>query len=179
LLETIDKHGTALGRNDVSVQAYINKLLSSSSHPSFGDAKLGRALDNYIEAQIHSSVELASDVSAMVVDPSFRGTAVGELLEAIAGKYHLEMEWHEGFELSIERVPSDFRGEEMPSLAKFVAEHVGAGPRIDAATIGHGAVSIVTNPQQWQEWGTVDDALQRIKYLWHILVVYGVPCTSD
>jgi hypothetical protein len=175
LLQDIDTHGTTLGRDHLSVQAYINELLSSSRKRSTKHTQLGRALDNYIEAQIHNSVELANDVEAVVIDPSFHGTAVGELLEAIADKYHLEMEWHQGFELSIEKVPSDFRGEEMPSLAKFVAAHVGTRPLIDAATIGQAAVSVVTDPQQWQEWGTVDDALQRLKYLWHILVVYGVP----
>jgi Protein of unknown function (DUF3626) len=178
LLESIDNHGTALGRKDVRVGASIDDLLASSSHPSFWDATPGRALDDYIEAQIHSSVELATDIGAVVIDPSFRGTAVGELLEAMAGKYRLEIEWHPGFELSVEGVPSDYRGEDMPTFARFVAEHVDTRPLLDAATIGQGAVSIVTNRQQWQEWGTVDEALQRIKYLWHILVVYGAPYAS-
>jgi hypothetical protein len=179
-LESIDTDGTALGRKDVSVRTYINDLLAAfGSPPLFRNARLGRALDDYIEAQIHSSVELATDVGAVVIDPSFRGTAVGELVEAIAGKYHLEVEWHEGFELRIEEVPSNFRGEEMPSLARSVAERVGTRPLLDAATIGQAAVSIVTNPEQWQAWGSVDDALQRVKYLWHILVVYGAPYTSE
>jgi hypothetical protein len=173
LFESIDKHGMALGRKDVGLVAYVNELLGMSNRPSIKDAKLGRALDDYIEAQIHSSIKLSDDVEAVVVDPSFRGTATGELLEAMAKQYDFEIDWHEGFKLEVDKVPSDFRGEEMPSLAKYVAEHVGTGQYIDAATIGQAAVSVVNDPEQWQEWGNVDEALQRIKYLWHILVIYG------
>jgi len=37
------------------------------------------------------------------------------------------------------------------------------------------AVSVVTNPQSWADWGNSKDTLQHIKYLWHTLVVYGKP----
>ena len=48
-----------------------------SVHPS-------RDLDGYVEAQIHGGVSLAGDVEAVVLDPSFEGTAVEADLAAAA-----------------------------------------------------------------------------------------------
>ncbi|PZW28463.1 uncharacterized protein DUF3626 [Thermosporothrix hazakensis] len=36
-------------------------------------------------------------------------------------------------------------------------------------------VAVVPSPEQWQARGSSQEALQRIKYLWHILAVYGRP----
>jgi hypothetical protein len=42
-----------------------------------------------------------------------------------------------------------------------VGKRVGTRPLLDAAAIGQAAVSVVTNPEQWQEWGAVDVAPQH------------------
>lgn len=180
LLEEIEAHGNVLGRREVDVTTFVSALL----HP--GDLRTcsfhrsqGRALDDYIEAQIHGKLRMAEDIDALIADPSFQNTATGELLEATAKKYGFPLEWHEGFELALEDVPSDFRGPEMPSLARRVLEnHALENGYLDAATIGLAAVSVVANPEWWQDWGSPSDTLQHIKYLWHILVVYGKPRTG-
>jgi hypothetical protein len=41
---------------------------------------LGRAIDDYIEAQIHGRLRLEDDVDAVVADPSFRGSETGRSL---------------------------------------------------------------------------------------------------
>lgn len=177
LLEEMKTHGNALGRREVKVTAFVSALLYPGNIGTrFFHRSQGRALDDYIEAQIHGDLRMADDVDALVADPSFQNTATGEVLEATAKKYGFPLEWHEGFELPIEEVPSDFRGPEMPHLAQRVLEnHALKDGYLDAATIGLAAVSVVTNPEQWHDWSSPKDTLQHIKYLWHILVVYGKP----
>ncbi|WP_161977614.1 DUF3626 domain-containing protein [Dictyobacter kobayashii] len=175
LLEEIKTHGNALGRQEVDVTTFVSALLDAgNTRERFFHRSQGRALDHYIEAQIHGDLRMADDIDALVADPSFQNTATGELLAVTAKKYGFPLEWHEGFELPLEEVPSDFRGPEMPALAQRVLEnHAPENGYLDAATIGLAAVSVVANPEQWQDWGSPEDTLQHIKYLWHILVVYG------
>nr|WP_309227315.1 DUF3626 domain-containing protein [Micromonospora thermarum] len=67
-------------------------------------AAAGRALDDYVEAQVHGELSLARDVEAVVVDPSFRGTETGATFAAAAGRYGFDLRWHAGFELPVERI---------------------------------------------------------------------------
>ncbi|GCE07197.1 DUF3626 domain-containing protein [Dictyobacter aurantiacus] len=177
LLEEIQAHGNALGRKNVAVPTFVNALLDADdTRERFFQRSQGHALDDYIEAQIHSDLRIGDDVDALVADPSFQNTTIGEILTATAHRYGFPLEWHEGFVLSLDEVPADFRGPEMPHLARRVLEnHAAKNGYLDAATIGLAAVSVVTNPQQWQDWGSPANTLQHIKYLWHILVVYGKP----
>jgi len=122
-------------------------------------AQAGRALDDYVEAQVHGGVDLATDVEAVVADPSFRGTPTGELLAGLAP----QVQWHPGFELAPADFPDDLRGPEIPVLAAHLAQRYAARV-IDAALIGRAA-----REQRWP--------LQQLKYLWHILVLRGRPAT--
>jgi hypothetical protein len=49
------------------------------------------------------------------------------------------------------------------------------GRHLDAAALGSAAVSVVREPGAWEPWPDPEDALTRLKDLWHILVVYGHP----
>jgi hypothetical protein len=181
LLERIAEDGNALGTRGASVATFVDALLASNSEAgqSFFGAKQGRALDDYIEAQIHGEHSIARDAEAIVADPSFQGTETGEVIEATARKYRLTLEWHPGFELALSEVPDDFRGPEMPALAKRVLDGWAVGDaHIDAAAIGLAAASVGTHPELWQDWGTPKRTLQHLKYLWHILVIYGKPRMS-
>jgi hypothetical protein len=53
-----------------------------------------------------------------------------------------------------------------------------AGRPIDAALIGKAAASVVSDPARWEDWGTVEVTLQRLKQLWHVLVRFGTPRTE-
>ncbi|MFD8219458.1 DUF3626 domain-containing protein [Streptomyces sp. NPDC059697] len=58
------------------------------------------ALDDYIEAQVHGPVDLARDMEALVLDASYRGTAV----EAAARRLPCPVEWHPGYRLPVEEL---------------------------------------------------------------------------
>lgn len=174
LLERIAADRNALGRKEITLSDFVHALLDDGRgflHPA-----RGRALDDYIEAQLHGELSLAHEVEAIVGDPSFRGTATGELMEATAKKYGIPLEWHAGFALTLPEIPADFRGPEMLPLAqRILKKHACDSEYVDAATIGLAAVSVVVNPQEWADWGNPKDTLQHIKYLWHTLVVFGRP----
>ena len=130
-----------------------------------------RNLDHYIEAQVHGTVSLARDASTLVMDASFRGTDVDALADKLAARYALERAWAPGFALGVEDVPSDFRGEAMPSLARRIAR----GDVVDAATLGQAAQSLHAEPAAWADRGDPAAVLQELKLLWHCLVRYGHP----
>lgn len=44
--------------------------------------------------------------------------------------------------------------------------------RVTPWLLGKAAKSAVNDPDKWQEYSP-GDALQNIKYLWHVLVVFG------
>lgn len=107
-------------------------------------------LDDYIEAQVHGEVDLARDVEALVLDPSYRGTEI----EATARKLG-RFEWHEGFRLAtgeLLRHP-DYRGPEFTALGAELAEDGHLDPRILGKAAGHGE--------------------QALKRVWHLLARFG------
>jgi hypothetical protein len=163
---------TVLGLTDPTVASLVDRLVGTSQTPPAP----GRALDDYIEAQIHGPVRLHRDVEGLVADPSFRGTQVGSQLDALAQRHHLELRWNDGFELAATDVPAEFRGPAIPRLAERVAAEFGDGSgRLNAEIIGRAAQSVVTEPNRWVAWGDAAEALQQIKRLWHVLVNFGAP----
>ena len=133
-----------------------------------------RDLDGYVEIQAHGGVDLAEDVEAIVLDPSFRGSTVEQDLAAAAARYGFELAWHRGSELAVDDVPDDFRGPTMRALARRVA---GANGIIDARAIG---VTAAEHP--YEEPTPLGDppesARQQLKYLWHTLLARGHDAVS-
>jgi hypothetical protein len=117
----------------------------------------GRALDDYVEAQIHGGLTLGEDVTAVVADPSFAGTEFEAFLRTACGK----LIWSPGFVLSPAEFPAELRGPLVPPLAAEVADRYGVA-ELNAEVIGRAA----------REPGA---DLQLVKYLWHILVLLGRP----
>ena len=130
---------------------------------------IGRNLNHYVEAQVHGDVVLKEDVDALVADPSFRATETGRVLIDLCERYDVALHWHPGFSLACDKVPRDFRGPTMPSLAERVAP-LGT---IDASTIGSAVADLRANPSAWSDRGSLDDVLQELKLLWHVLLKYG------
>jgi len=87
-------------------------------------------LDDYVEAHVHGTVSIPEDVEALVLDPSYRGTAV----ETAAARLECAIEWHQGFGLSLERLDdcASYRG---AAAAQAVAE-LGKGGIITPSRIG-------------------------------------------
>ncbi|WP_224279832.1 DUF3626 domain-containing protein [Streptomyces sp. LS1784] len=112
------------------------------------------ALDDYIEAQVHGPLVLDRDVEALVLDPSFRGTAV----EAAARRLPCPLEWHPGLRLTVEELGRhpDYRGQEYVDLGAEIAVDGYLDPRIvgDAARTG------------------LHDQ-QALKKVWHCLARFG------
>jgi hypothetical protein len=137
-------------------------------------AAAGRAMDDYVEAQIHGGVDLRVDVTAVVADPSFIGTRTAQSLALLAPS----LRWHAGFVLDPGDFPAELRGPVAPRLAAHLAA-VYQTDHLDAATIGRAARSVVREPAAWAAFGEVTEALQQIKYLWHILVLRGAPMSGS
>ena len=135
-------------------------------------AEAGRCLDDYVEAQLHGGLRLASDVEAVVADPSLRGTPAGADLAALSDRYGVPLTWHGGFALAPAEVPAGFRGPVAPRLAAHLCALYGA-PLLTAAVIGQAAAAVTRDPAPWAGWGPPAEVLQQLKYLWHILVAYG------
>jgi hypothetical protein len=178
LLRDVFYYDGALGERDLTVERLCASMERALVNPVAQRALTGppfRNLNQYIEAQVHGEVSLASDTDALVVDPSFRGTTTGDRLFELCRRYQIELQWHHGFCLRVEDVPHDFRGPTMPSLAERVArERV-----LDASVIGSAARDLFANPDGWKDRGTPAEILQELKLLWHVLVRYGAPMRAD
>ncbi|MDF2694336.1 MAG: hypothetical protein K0S65_2719, partial [Labilithrix sp.] len=169
-LETVDADGAALGITGLDVPTLLARLATTESLRNSATVRRpGRALDEYIEAQVHGRVDLARDVEALVIDPAFDGTPTGEHLAAVASRYGIALHRHAGFVLRPSEVPSDFRGPRMAPLAERISD----GAELDAVTLGRAAQSLIREPTKWLDWGNAAETWQHIKQLWHVLVRYG------
>ena len=128
-------------------------------------------LDHYIEAQIHGDVFLADDIAYLVADPIFKGTHVGEVMQALCHEYEIDLLWHCGYQLDVDTVPDDFRGPIMPALAKQTAPD----GILSSALIGKAIYQLQKQPTSWSERGNQTKKLQDFKLLWHVLVKFGCP----
>ncbi|GAB2571828.1 hypothetical protein Aab01nite_04030 [Paractinoplanes abujensis] len=158
LLDEVARTGSALNLSAVSPDAWVAALAEPRTGP-------GRALDHYVEAQVHGGLTLSEDVTAVVADPSFRGTPVEALLRGLAP----QVRWSPGFVLPADEVPADLKGPQVPVLARAVADHYGVDV-LDAAVLGRAT----HEPARWSSFGGPVEVLQLLKYVWHILVLRGV-----
>jgi hypothetical protein len=113
-------------------------------------------LDDYIEAQVHGVVDLATDVEALVLDPCYHRTPV----EAAAGRLACPVEWHGGFALTATelRQHPEYRGAEYVALGVSLARDGRLDPRI----IGDASRA-----------GRYDE--QALKRVWHCVARFGSP----
>ncbi|MEV0428667.1 DUF3626 domain-containing protein [Micromonospora sp. NPDC050495] len=173
LLSATAGTGVSLGVAGMDTGTLLGTLLARRAGAS---RAAGRALDDYIEAQVHGPVDLARDVEELVVDPSFRGTGTGRILAGIAQRHGFPLRWHGGFQLPVDGIDAEFRGPAIPPLAARVhAEFARPGEPVHAALIGRAAASVVREPHRWADRGAPEVTLQHLKQLWHVLVRFGTP----
>lgn len=129
---------------DVGGPEVLSRLCSSADAAGLDD------LDDYVEAHVHGPVRFATDVAAVVLDPSLRGTAI----EASAEKLGCEVSFHPGFRMRTDDLDPEYRGIEIVELARSLGEVL--APDI----IGRAARS-----------GEFD--LQSLKRVWHYLARFG------
>jgi hypothetical protein len=163
LLAEVAATGSALGLSAGSPQEWVAALGAPRPGP-------GRALDDYVEAQVHGGLTLGGAVQAVVADPSFAGTPTGALLSRLAPR----LEFHQGFVLAPGEFPADLRTGTTPRVAAEVAARFGVS-RVDAEVVGRAAQSVVRDPGSWSAFGAPAEVLQELKYVWHILVLLGRP----
>ncbi|MBM7781236.1 DUF3626 domain-containing protein [Arthrobacter tumbae] len=111
-------------------------------------------LDHYIEAHVHGPVIVSRDVEALVLDPSYRGTAI----DTAAQNLDCPLEWHPGYRVSLAviRQHPDYRGVHIVRLAERVAEDSALTPEL----IGRA-----------RREGTHDP--QLLKKVWHYVARFG------
>lgn len=126
-------------------------------------------LNHYIEAQVHGQVSLLKDVEILVADPSYKNTPIEQTLLALCDKFDIQLNWHRAFRTLAEKVPANFRGPTMPSLAKRITRD----GYIDAYAIGLAAQDLKLRPENWRDRGSYETVLQELKLLWHVVVEFG------
>lgn len=177
LLRTAEGGGEVLGRQCSGVADLVGHLLQDLprlfSNPPRG--KLGRALDSFVEAQVHGPVHLAEDVERLVADPVYLDTKTGNVLREVAREYGVALSWHPGYTLPVRNVPKRFRGYATGPLARRIA---GDGS-IDAAKIGAAANSYRLEPELWRELGSQSEARTHFRRMWHVLVQKALPLNAQ
>lgn len=176
LLSTLESEQGALGLSPFDVRqlaALWSTRFARASLP-LAERALGRALDSYVELQVHGAVNLADDVVALTIDPAFGEGELGRLLTELCRKYGIALRVHPGFVLTPEQVPEDFRGPLMIPLSRYVtAAFTDGRPCFDASALGRAAVALRRARDDFAFLGSFDQALQCIKQLWHVLVRFG------
>lgn len=114
------------------------------------------ALNDYVEAHVHGGVDLARDVEALVLDPSYRGTPVEEAAHALP----CPLEWHPGYRITVGRLQryAAYRGREYADLGARIAEDGIVDPRVIGDAVRGGR-----------------HAPQDLKMVWHTLARFGAP----
>ena len=178
LLRDVFFHDCALGERNLTVASLLERMGQALVDPVAPRASPGspfRNLNQYVEAQVHGLVSLASDADGLVVDPSFQGTPIAEHLSELCRRYPIQLQWHHGFRMRVEDVPRDFRGPTMPSLAERICRE----RMLDVSMIGAAVRDSCEHPDAWRDRGTAAEVLQELKLLWHVLVRCGSPLRPE
>jgi hypothetical protein len=173
LLSQLERGGGAFAIPDLSVEACLTRMAQNFSRP-FSDSafrSLGRALDSFIEVQIHGDLRIGIDVELLVVDSTFRDHPVGEVLTAISNTYRISIKWHPGYRMAVREVPDSFR--DFP--VRPLADRIAIDGMLDAAIIGTAANSVRLDPKMWKGWASDEELLAQFRRLWHVLVLTGAP----
>lgn len=121
------------------------------------EGSLDPYLDNYIEAHVHGPLTINEDVDAIVLDPSFKATAIEDAARSLC-----HIEWHEGFSLGSDDIANCavFRG---PQVATAISQLLEYGP--------------VTPASIWRARNVTLD-YQMAKWVWHCLARFGLGATA-
>ncbi|MFN8670907.1 MAG: DUF3626 domain-containing protein [Candidatus Sericytochromatia bacterium] len=164
---------SVLGKNNIRPDKLVKYLAKNlnKNYDYLSAKKQGKNLSHYIEAQIHGEINLKNDVEVLVADPSFKNTYIETVFEKLCKTYNIELYWHDGFTLEVNKIPDNFRGKNMPILAKEIA----IKPYIDPYTIGLADNNLKNNPKFFKKIGDYKEVLQELKLLWQVLLKYGKP----
>jgi hypothetical protein len=159
------KKNALFGVENIDLEHFVKRIGIENTQSK----KAGRALDEYVEAQIHGEISLKEDVNELVADACFRDTEVEKELEVLCKKFDISLSWQAGFSITPQLIPTDFRGENMQKLAREITE----SGDLTAYEIGLASKNALQNPTSWEKWGTPIEIQQKLKYLWHALMLFG------
>ncbi len=160
----------ALGQSNLHPQALLAELKQlSKPYDNPSAQKTSSNLDHYIEAQIHGPIELKEDVLYLVADPSFQNTPIEQQLTLICRQYNIDLHWHGGYRLAIDKIPDNFRGATMPSFGQTIA----IDGMVTPFAIGQAARSAHFHPEKWKHRGGDHFVMKELKWMWHVLVKWG------
>ena len=111
---------------------------------------LDPALDNYVEAHVHGPLSIEKDVEAVVLDPSYRETAI----EKAALQLACDVEWHDGFDLRSETQLGDGAFRPKPAIEAIRDLKIRTPADIGAAR------------DRYLDY-------QTAKWVWHCMARYG------
>ncbi|MFI5430948.1 DUF3626 domain-containing protein [Rhodococcus baikonurensis] len=116
-------------------------------------AEFDDPLDHYIEAHVHGAVDIGTDVEALVLDPSYRGSRI----EEIAHSLPCPVLWHDGYAVDVDEVAEhpEYRGAAVVDLAREIA----IDGRLTPAVLGF-ARGASFDPQ-------------GVKKVWHYIARFG------
>ncbi|WP_285356461.1 DUF3626 domain-containing protein [Vibrio sp. D406a] len=111
-------------------------------------------LDDYIEAHIHGVVSIRNDIESVVLDPIYKGSEIHDQALELGAP----LEWHGGFELSVEEMSRypDYRGQSFIDLARELVPN----GMLNAKLLG-----LAVTEHGYEE--------QDIKKIWHYLARFG------
>lgn len=116
-------------------------------------------LDLVIEAHLHGRADVGTDLPALVLDPSYRGSVI----EKTARRLPCRVRWHSGYRATVDQLAEHpaYRGREIVDAARAIASRAGAGrDPLTPQVVGLARAS-----------GDFD--LQTVKRVWHCLARFG------
>ncbi|NKF51297.1 DUF3626 domain-containing protein [Shewanella sp. WXL01] len=183
LLSEAFERQSAIGKDPLTPAQLVEHLCHLDKRSKLTDIKGGGSnLDHYIEAQVHADVSLEQDIDLLVIDPSYKGTSIGEQLATVARVYQLELTYHSGYRMALADVPVDFRGPDMPQVATYClgleelkSEELNDDERqiLTPYKLGQASLQCEQHLPAWQERTAHRQQQQNLKLLWHVLVKFG------
>lgn len=169
LLRDAQTHGRLLNRGVPSVQEAIAILMT----PRSGMNGLGRNLDHCVEVHVHGDISLETDVQALYLDGSFRGTVFEEKAIRLCQRYHMELGWIPKRQLPISEIGEYFRGPAIPLIARKADRQLSGNGIINAALIGAASRDSMLHPENWSDSGSEAELFRYFKQLWHTVGYFG------
>lgn len=173
LLSEAFERDFAIGKANIRPHQLLEQVSKrlNTNYSQFSQEAPSRNLNHYIEAQIHTHIQLDTDVDYLVADCAYKYTEYEKDLKLLCEKCEIELIWNKGFQLAAIDVPHHFRGKEMPKIAEQIAINQSIS-----------AYALAKAEQRYYQAKTdspmLQNQLQQLKYLWHTLVKYGLPINT-
>jgi hypothetical protein len=170
LLLDVDNRGRLLNSEICGINGLFDYFLSENR---FAETCLGRALDEYIEVQIHRTILLERDVKSIAIDESYISTEIEESVNKLSDRYAIEVKYIPYRKIRSADINPEFRGAMIRPLVESISNEIAHDEFITPYTLGKAYRHIMKNPSQWRYFGSDEQLFQRLKQLWHVVAYFG------